>query len=460
VFVKKSVPRFLVVDMIVLALVLGLFLGILIDRRIFFAFSPPDNVPEDAASSFRLMAETWNIISGSYVDRTSLSNDKLAYGAIGGMVDSLGDKGHSRFMTPDQVRQMRGVIKGRFVGIGIELQMTNGQPTVVAPLDGSPAGEAGVWPGDVILRVNERDTKGLGLEEIVKLVQGPVGSSVEIKIKTPATGVTRGLTLKRRSIAIHNVTWQRIPGTTITHVRIASFSKGSADDLKKVLDAAADKSDNGVTSVILDLRNNPGGLLEEAVAVTSQFQSEGIVVKVKKADGTTEELKAEPGGVALTVPLIVLINGGTASAAEIVAGALQDGRRATIVGETTVGTGTVLRQFPLEDGSALLLATYEWLTPAGRLIWHKGIDPDVRIDLPPDRKPIYPVNERTMAASDLHSTGDSQLLEAIRLAEKAKHTKIPRKNAHRDPTMWISTYAFGIGMTRPPDGKIATVALG
>jgi carboxyl-terminal processing protease len=413
---KKKLSLFLAVDVIFLVLMIGVLAGIIIDRKVFLAFYPPDNVPKTAIASFHLMAEAWNIIERFYVDRKQLSEKKLSYGAIGGMVDSLGDKGHSRFMTPDQTKQVKGAIKGEFVGIGIELQVAEGHATVVTPLDGSPAREAGIRPGDVISRVNDRDIEGLDLEEVVKLVQGPMGSSVRVRIMTPATGAIRDLTLKRRSITIHNVTWQKIPGTTTGHLRIASFSKGVGENVKRTLQSGLGKSGGGVKSVILDLRNNPGGLLEEAVVVASQFESRGIVVKVRNADGSVEDLKAEPGGAALTVPLVVLINGGTASAAEIVAGALQDGRRAKIIGEKTVGTGTVLRQFPLSDGSTLLLAAFEWLTPAGRLIWHKGIEPDRMIELSVQHKPVFPVNERAMSVSDLRLAGDSQLLEAIKLA--------------------------------------------
>jgi carboxyl-terminal processing protease len=410
---KKTISRFFMLYVIVLAVAVGCFVGIVIDRKVFLSFIPPANVPKEDVSRFRLMAEAWKIIRRSYVGYDSISSQKMVYGAIEGMVDSLGDKGHSRFMTPDQTKEIKRVIKGHFVGIGVELQMNNGQAIVVAPLDDSPAQEAGIRPGDVIIRVNNREIKGLVIEDIVKLVQGPEKSAVVVDVKTPATGLNHTYQLIRRSIAIHNVTWHQLPGTAITHIRIGNFSKGATEDLKKALNESMNSDTNGHRALILDLRNSPGGLLEEALAVTSQFISDGVVVKVKSSDRSVEVLHAAPGGVATAVPLVVLVNGGTASAAEIVAGALQDLKRATIIGEKTIGTGTVLRQFPLSDGSALLLASYEWLTPRNRVIWHQGLEPDRLVTLPAHEKPLFPRNLKRMMPIDLGSLKDVQLLDAI-----------------------------------------------
>jgi carboxyl-terminal processing protease len=218
------------------------------------------------------------------------------------------------------------------------------------------------------------------------------------------------------------VKWLRMPGTKVAHVRIATFSKGVGQDLRKAL---AEVEEEKLAGLILDLRNNPGGLLEEAVKTASQFLSSGNVVLEKDARGQVSPVPVLPGGLATTIPMVVLINGGTASASEIVAGALQDDHRATLVGEKTFGTGTVLEPFSLADGSALLLATKEWLTPAGQVIWHKGISPDVPVPLLPQVNPLFPEREKGMTAGQLRESKDAQLLRALDLltrpAEKQAH---------------------------------------
>jgi carboxyl-terminal processing protease len=208
------------------------------------------------------------------------------------------------------------------------------------------------------------------------------------------------------------VTWQQLPGTQIAHLRISAFSQGVTDDLEQALGEIRQQDLEGI---ILDLRSNPGGLLREAVGTTSQFLSGGNVLQVRDAQGNVEPIAVEEGGLAPDLPLVVLINQGSASASEIVSGALQDAERATLVGETTFGTGTVLNTFLLSDGSALLLATEEWLTPSGRVIWHQGIEPDVEVVLPDDATPLVPRLETDLSAGELRDSQDVQLLRALDL---------------------------------------------
>jgi carboxyl-terminal processing protease len=337
------------------------------------------------------------------------------------MVEALGDTGHSRFLDPSMVQAESSFNQGEFEGIGAEVQMKDGHVVIVAPMDGSPAEKAGVHAGDIILKVNGEDIVGLPIQEVVQRIMGPAGTTVQITLQNPATGLTRDLTITRAHILLHNVTWNMLPGTTIAHLRIAAFSNGVSDDLKKALDQI---KNHQATGLILDLRNDPGGLLDEAVGVTSQFLSSGNVLQEKDANGAIKAVPVKSGGTALDIPLVVLINQGTASAAEIVAGALQDADRAKLVGETTFGTGTVLSQFTLPDGSAILLATQEWLTPKGRLIWHQGITPDVRVALNADAIPLNPEQEQEMTNLQLSASGDNQLLEAINRLEKTIGEKI------------------------------------
>jgi carboxyl-terminal processing protease len=393
-------------------LMLGLGGGILIDRGVLSIVAPPGGIPADAVSDFRLMGEAWNIIYHDYVDQQAVQAQQLTYGAIGGMVDALGDTGHSRFLSPQMVQQQHSALQGEYEGIGAYMEVKDGHVVIMAPMDGSPAQRAGLRPGDIVLKVDGQNVADLRLDEVVGRVLGPAGTQVTLTILESKTGNMRDVTLERAKITIDNVTWQQLPGTTIAHVRIGAFSKGVTQDLK---DALAEIQSQEVTGLVLDLRSNPGGLLEEAVGVTSQFLEEGDVLLVRDVQGKTSPVPVQPREVAVDIPMVVLVDQGTASAAEIVTGALQDAGRATVVGETTFGTGTVLQEFPLSDGSVLLLAIEEWLTPKGRVIWHQGLEPDVTVALPSDAEPLLPLTERDLTAEQLQASSDAQLSRALDL---------------------------------------------
>ena len=393
-------------------IILGLATGVVLGCQLLGAFTPSDKIPAEAAPKFRLMAEAWNTIESAYVDRKAVNSQRLTYGAISGMVDSLGDAGHSRFLSPEMLQQERNFSKGLLEGIGAEVQMKKNQVVIVAPMDDSPAQRSGLKPGDIILKVDGEDVSGLTLEQVSGRILGPAGSSVKLTILNPGTGRTLNVTLVRARITLHNVQWRRLPGTRVAHVRIAMFSKGVSRDLRKALKALQKEE---LTGLILDLRNNPGGLFDEAVETASQFLGSGNVVLEKDAAGKVTAIPVQPGGVAIGIPMVVLINGGTASAPEIVAGALRDAGRSALVGEKTFGTGTVLKPFTLSDGSALLLAVEEWLTPAGQAIWHKGISPDVLVPLPPEVTPLFPEAEKGMTITELRKSQDEQLLRALEL---------------------------------------------
>ncbi|HSR10411.1 MAG TPA: S41 family peptidase, partial [Thermodesulfobacteriota bacterium] len=285
------------------------------------------------------------------------------------------------------------------------------------PLDGSPAQKAGLKPGDVIIKVDGQDVSNLPLDKIVLRILGPAGTRVRITVLNPSTSETREMTITREKITIRNVTWTMIPGTRVAHLRIASFSRGVADEVKTALRAAHRENASGI---VLDLRNNPGGLLGEAVRTTSEFLKGGDVALVKDAAGKIKHLSVRSGGVAPSIPLVALINEGTASAPEIMAGALQDAARAKLIGVKTFGTGTVLEKFSLSDGSALLLAVEEWLTPGGRVIWHQGIAPDVVVSLPEGVNPLFPQAEKNLTVEEFRSRGDAQLYRALGLLNAEK----------------------------------------
>jgi carboxyl-terminal processing protease len=385
--------------------------GILYDQQVLQANTQKVTVPAGTEKDFQLIVEAWNTIEKYYVDRSAVQNTPLAYGAITGMVDALGDTGHSRFLSPEAVQSENSFTTGQFEGIGAEVQTKNNQTVIVAPIPGSPAEKAGVVPGDIIMQVDGKDVSGQPLESVVKLILGPAGTQVQITLQNPTTHQNRTLTITRARISVNNVSWSMVPGTTIADIQLAGFSSGVTNQLRDALTAAKSQ---GATGVILDLRNNPGGLLNESIGVTSQFLKSGTVLQEKDAQGKINNINVRPGETPTDLAVVVLINQGTASAAEIVSGALQDAQRATLVGETTFGTGTVLDTFSLPDQSALLLATREWLTPKGRIIWHKGISPDQPITLAPGVPPLYAYQLKDLSASDVQATQDTQFLQALK----------------------------------------------
>lgn len=406
--------RLALAALITLALLTGFGAGMTLDRDAFIAHA--QTTTTTTGPDFNLITEAWNQIDRHYVDKSAEQTQPLTYGAISGMVNALGDTGHSTFLTPQMVKSERQFTSGQFEGIGAQVESKDGHVVIVAPFDNSPAQRAGLHAGHVILKVNGSDMTGQSVEQVVSQILGPAGTEVALTILDPKTGKTFDVTITRARIAVNAVTWQALPGTTIAHVRVTAFSQGVGQQLKTAL---TDLQNQGMTAVILDLRNNPGGLLSEAVSVTSQFLSQGNVLLEKDAQDQITKIAVRSGGVATTIPLVVLVNKGSASASEIVAGALQDANRATLVGETTFGTGTVLTQFALSDGSALMLAIQEWLTPNGRVIWHKGIVPDQTVSLAPDAIKLTPTSERDLTLEQLKASGDEQLLGALKLLTKS-----------------------------------------
>jgi carboxyl-terminal processing protease len=393
----------------------------LIGCHLLTAFTVPNTISPEAEPNFRLMAKAWNTIQRFYIDQGAVESQRMTYGAISGMVDALGDTGHSRFLTPEMVKHERNLAKGRLEGIGAEIQTKNGQPVIVAPIDGSPAQRAGLRSGDIILKVDDEETIGLPLSQVVERILGPAGTPVKLTILNPRSGLTRDITIVRARVTLQNVTWERLPDMSVIHLRMVTFSEGVSKALRKALSTIQEEGSGGL---ILDLRNSPGGRYDEAIHSASQFLKSGNIVLEKDASGKITPVPAWPGGVALTLPMVVLINGGTSSGAEIVAGALQDAHRAKLVGEKTFGAGTVLETFSLPDGSALMLATKEWLTPSGRVIWHQGISPDINVSLAPGINPLFPGTKEDITPAELRNSGDKQLLRALDVLTHSIHQKL------------------------------------
>ena len=356
-----------------------------------------------------LIEEAWRAIQDNYVDAKNLDNQKVAYGAIRGLVAAVGDEGHTSFMTADEVRASEQSLAGTFVGIGVQMAQDNNKPVVGAVIPGTPAEAAGLKRGDQIVAVDGKTTDGETIDETVSRIRGPEGESVTLTLGR--AGVTNfDVTIVRRKFDLPLVSWSMVPGRKVAMIRLDQFSTGATKALQGAIKSAKDA---GATALVLDLRDNPGGYVNEAIGVASQFLADGIVYQSVDASGKEQDQPVEKGGVATDIPLVVLTNGETASSAEIVTGAIQDAKRGTVVGEKTFGTGTVLGRFDLADGSSLRIGTERWLTRDGRPIWHEGLDPDVTVKLADTATPVRPDDLRAMTAAELAASTDTQLLKAL-----------------------------------------------
>ena len=365
----------------------------------------------DMPKEFDVFWEAWAIIQAHFIDREVLDTKELTYGAIQGLVRALGDEGHTTFLTPSELERQQSAMSGSFSGIGAQLGVKDGLPVIIAPIDDSPAAEAGIKPGDVILGVDGEDVTSLSLDEIVNRVRGPAGTEVVLTLLRQGQEGTIELTLVRRTIKVAAVSWTMVPGTKVALVRLNQFSATAKAELVEAFKAIKATE---AESLIFDVRNNPGGLLTQAIGVTSQFLKNGNVLQEENAQGRRRAYRVESGGVATDIPMVVLINPGSASSAEIFAGAIQDQERGQLIGETTFGTGTVLQTFTLEDGSALLLGTSQWLTADGRLIRKQGIKPDVEVELPADGEFLTPTLVKELTAEEVVDSGDAQLLAGLK----------------------------------------------
>jgi len=320
-----------------------------------------------------LFTDVLSIVRKSYVEEVDFK--KLIYGALEGMLATLDP--HSSFMTPDIYREMKIDTEGEFGGLGIEITLKDGLLTVVAPIEDTPAHRAGLLPGDSIVRIEGRSTKDMGIMEAVKLMRGPKGSEITIGVMREAFDKPRDFTIVREVIQIKSVKFRTME-KGFGYVRISQFQAHTVEDLRKALAALREESGGSLSGLILDLRNNPGGLLDQAVAVADLFVREGLLVYTQgREPGSQMEFEATAAGTEPYYPMVALINEGSASASEIVAGALHDHDRAVIMGTQSFGKGSVQTIIPLSDDSGLRLTTARYYTPNGTSIQARGITPDL-----------------------------------------------------------------------------------
>lgn len=364
-----------------------------------------------STEAFALIGEAWDILHRDYVGADGLDDTALAYGAIDGLTNAVGDIGHTSFLTPEERADRAQELSGSYVGIGVRIDAADdGRPLIVGVFRDSPAEAAGLKTGEIIVSVDGQATQGQDLDVVSGWIRGEAGSTVNLTIMSGPDGPERELSIARAEVTVQAVSWTIAPGTMTAVLRLEDFSNGAADETKAALEAIRAA---GADRVVLDLRGNPGGYVNEATGVASQFLSSGNVYVERDATGKETAHPVSPDGVATDLPLAILVDGGTASSAEIVSGALQDAGRGRLIGVKTFGTGTVLGEFPLSDGSALRVGTVEWLTPKGRQIWREGIVPDVTVERPDDVRPVVPDDLRDMTAAEVGNLSDPQLAQAL-----------------------------------------------
>ncbi|NTV62236.1 MAG: S41 family peptidase [Oscillochloris sp.] len=412
-------PLWLVVALLIITLALGLTGGLAAG----YLFASPASCPEspEVCQQFSAFWEAWRLAREKFVDAKASDPQKMIDGAINGMLDTLGDTGHTRYLGATEAAQWDESLSGSFEGIGAYIDVRDGQTIIVSPIVGSPAEQAGLKPGDAILAVDGETTEGWTVDQLAAHVRGPAGSRVTLQVRHVGEETAIEVTITRANVVVPSVSW-RMLANNLAMVRLSSFDHNSGQQMREALQAAQDQ---GARAIILDLRNNPGGLLDEAVSIASQFLPEGTTVLLEEnRAGQREPTRTVAGGLALDLPLVVLINHGSASSAEILSGALQDAKRATLIGEATFGTGTVLSAYNISGGGRLLLGTQQWLTPEGRLIRGEGISPDEPISLAAQAAPLSPAEAAELTPAQLSGGADTQLARAVELATQAVTHKV------------------------------------
>jgi len=361
------------------------------------AIAAPSTHSAETYRELELFGKVFDIVRQDYVDKPD--DTKLIASAINGMMSGLDP--HSNYMDAKDYRDMQVETSGEFAGLGMQVTMENGLVKVVSPIDDTPAAKAGILAGDVITQIDGEPVKGLALDSVVAKLRGPAGTKVTLAIARQHKPTPLDITLTREIIKDRPVSY-RDEGGNVGYVRITQFNNLASDELKGAIKKlSAEIPADRLKGYILDLRNNPGGLLDQAIAVSDDFMTQGEIVSTRGRDpGETERFDAKPGDIINGKPLIVLINGGSASASEIVAGALQDQKRATVVGSRSFGKGSVQTILPLGPGNgALRLTTARYFTPSGRSIQAQGISPDIQVlqNVPKDMQSRQPnVSEATL----------------------------------------------------------------
>ncbi|MBI2593389.1 S41 family peptidase [Candidatus Daviesbacteria bacterium] len=330
---------------------------------------------------FKLFWQVWDLVSSEYVDKKAIDPQKMFYGAVQGMVASLGDP-YTVFLPPTEQKSIQEEINGSFEGVGIQLGYDKEKRlAVISPVQNTPADRAGIKPGDLILKIDGKEAINLSLPEAVNLIRGPKGTTVALEIYHDGDVKSKTIDLKRDTIVVESVKFEEKTspkGKRVALIKLNRFGERTFTEWNK---AVSDTLAFGPEAVILDLRNNPGGLLDGAVFIGSEFIKSGNIVLQENAKGEQVPYKVNREGKLLSLPMVVLINKGSASASEIVAGAIQDTKRGKLMGEVSFGKGTIQESQDLPEKTGIHITTAKWLTPNGRWIHQKGLTPDIEIAL-------------------------------------------------------------------------------
>ncbi|MGB2885467.1 MAG: S41 family peptidase [Dehalococcoidia bacterium] len=357
--------------LLLIALVVALVVG---------SYGPSWFNPSRTQPEFEVVEEAWQVIINDYVDSDEIDLERLSQGAIEGMIKALDDP-YSAYFDAEQYELSQYSLQGSFGGVGIEVTVgEEGGLVVVAPIVGTPAQKAGIMPGDKILAIDGEKTEGMHFIEAVLKIRGEQGTQVTLRVLHEGEDVPQDYVITREEIDAASVLAKMLPGN-IAHIEVGHFTSRTGSEMTSALeDIIADD----VSGIILDLRDNPGGVLKAAVAVASQFLEEGIAVYVIDGEGNEEEWRVEEGGLATKLPLVVLVNSNSASSSEVVAGALQDHMRGIVIGTQTLGKGAVNHFRELSDGSAIYITSARWYTPNRQQIEGQGITPDEIIEITED----------------------------------------------------------------------------
>lgn len=338
-------------------------------------------IPKDKNVDFKLFWQVWDLVSSNYVDKKAVDPQKMFYGAIQGMVASLGDP-YTVFLPPQEQKATTEDLNGSFEGVGLQIGYDKeNRLAAIAPVKGAPADKAGIMPGDVIVKIDGKDSMNMSLPEAANSIRGPKGTVVALEIYHEGDSKTKTIELKRDTVIVKSVEFaeKKSPsGKRVAVIKLAKFGERSNAEWTEAVSSALAIAPQ---AVILDLRNNPGGFLDGAVFIGSEFIKSGDIVIQEDAKGEKIPFKVNREGKLLNLPLIVLINKGSASASEIVAGAIQDDKRGKIIGETSFGKGTVQESQDLPEKTGIHITTSKWLTPLGRWIHKTGLTPDIVVEL-------------------------------------------------------------------------------
>lgn len=387
------------------ALLVALLGGVVIGANSPFANADTAIDDTEAWSTFE---QVWQILMDEYVDPESLDPETLMYGAITGMVEAVGDTGHTRFVDPDVAALSDTDLEGEYIGIGITIDSTEARPVVAGVFEGSPAEEAGIEIGDVIREVNGIDVFGMRTEEVNEAFQSPIDEPVTLVLQRDAEEPFE-VNVLREAIDIDEVSWWMIDGN-VAHISFTSFVQGSAAEVETAVDEAIAA---GAEYFILDLRYNGGGLISEMLNVAALFLPTGTPIQnLEYRDGTTERLTVR-NGTEFDYPMVILTNRSTGSAAEVTTAAINEAGVATVIGEVTSGTGTGLANQEFEDGSHLSYGVVLWTTPSGESIWKIGYEPDIDVELENAIDRVIPVDGDSTTRSRIDAGSDLQLQAAL-----------------------------------------------